>query len=170
MNIPQQLKLPQRLIREYDRPIIQHMRTWEKIEKKTARERNHLHYTLHCKHRRVFPPSLTVKTAVRGRNADKIIHRTQVALLNERIRQIYYRLDILGKQIVDAQEFLFTHVANDIYDEISLWVAHARHAEWERCRARQQRKFAKLWEKKMAKDQQAKPKDILADVSAEDTC
>ena len=89
------------------------MRTWEKIVKQTAWERNRLHYTLHCKYGCVFPPSLIIKTAVRCQDAEKIIHKTQMALLNERIRQIYYRLDILEKQKVDAQEILFTHVAND---------------------------------------------------------
>ena len=141
MTSPQLLKLPLRLRRDYDQKILDLMRRWEKTERKVARQRNHLHYTLHCKHHRVFPPSLVIKTSMKGANAEKIIKKAQIALINERIRHIYHTLDLLANQILEFDEFLFTSLPGETYDEIKEWVAHARRAEWDTCRTRHRKKF-----------------------------
>ena len=89
MDLPQQLKLPIRLKCEHDVNIIKQFRLLERAKKTLARYKNHLHFTLHCKHKNVFPVSLKLKTTVKGKTANRIIEKAQLALLNERIKQIH---------------------------------------------------------------------------------
>ena len=91
-----------------------HVREWEKLEILSARFRNHLHFTLHCKHRNLTPISLRVKTCVKGEAANNIIHGTQRALLNVRIKEI--------------------SLPSDMHTEVTNWVKHAHKAEWAKCR------------------------------------
>ena len=46
--------------------------------------------------------------------------------------------------IADINEELFTSLPSDMHTEATNWVTHAHKAEWEKCRARQQNKFARL--------------------------
>ena len=122
MSSPQQLKLPQRLIRDYDRRIIKCFRLLEDLCRKLATFRHHLHFTLHGKHQQLIPNSLRIKTGVRGESADRIIQHTQNALVNERIRQINTTIHSTTQNIADANEYLFTSVTNADYKEIMKWV------------------------------------------------
>ena len=68
MNQPQQFNLHQRINREFGRMVVDQFRSLEKLERKLARIANHLHYTLHCKHHGIVPPSLrnvTISTTKR---------------------------------------------------------------------------------------------------------
>ena len=105
---------------------------------------NHLHFTLHCKHRNVTPVSLRVKTCVKGEAANNIIHRTQRALLNVRIKEINFKIRTFNGLIAEINEELFTSLPSDMHTEVTNLVTHAHKAEWEKCRARQQNKFARL--------------------------
>ena len=53
----------------------------EKTACKISRFRNHLHFSLHCKHHNVIPVSLKLSTTVKGNKEEKILNRTEKALL-----------------------------------------------------------------------------------------
>ena len=153
MMDPSTSKLPKRLNSEPDRKIIKNFRKWEQLERKIAAFRNHLHFTLHCKHHDVVPPSLKLKCAMRGRNADTILQRAQRALINERVNEIKRKLEEFEKQRAEADEFLFTTI-NHEYDEIKRWMAHAQEVSFESIRQRQQKKFTRLYNKKTEADRE----------------
>ncbi|XP_072023437.1 uncharacterized protein [Amphiura filiformis] len=131
------------------------VRRMEFLERKSARFRNHLHFTLHCKHHGVTPASLNLKSSVKGVTAERILQRAQHQLVGERIRQIYATLNNIKQQIADIDEQLFTELPMETYSEVKEWVAHAHKAEWDRCRSRQQTKFARF----SSSDKQTKTRD-----------
>ncbi|XP_072028069.1 uncharacterized protein [Amphiura filiformis] len=155
MSTPQQLKLHSRLESEHGRMATKLVRRMEFLERKSARFRNHLHFTLHCKHHGVTPASLNLKSSVKGVTAERILQRAQHQLVGERIRQIYATLNNIKQQIADTDEQLFTELPMETYSEVKEWVAHAHKAEWDKCRSRQQTKFARL----SSSDKQTKTRD-----------
>ena len=152
MKNPSTFKLPKRLDNIPDWRIIQHFRTWEKLEKKIAAYRNHLHFALHCKHHDVIPNSLKLKCAMKGRNAQRIIERAQKALLNERVSEINTKLLEMEAKRAESDEFLFTHCSNGTYTEIKDWTTHARNKTFVNFRDRQQKKFERLYAKHVEKN------------------
>ena len=150
MSTPQQLKLPQLLEREFDRMIIKKFREWEKIEHKIAAFQNHLHFTLHCKHHGIFPPSLTLKCSMKGKGVDHILIKAQKQLTNERITRINRQLDYYNNIKSDIDEYLFTNLTGTYYEETKQWMAHARNAKFVNIRSGQQRKFEKLKQKHLS--------------------
>ena len=144
MSSPQPLKLPIRLKLEFDQLILKRFREWEKIERKIAAFRNHLHFTLHCKHHGLFPPSLSLKCSMKGPGTDKILLKAQKALMNERITRIKKQLAYYEGLRSDMDEFLFTKLPNACYQEVCQWMAHARRARFVDIRERQKTKFERL--------------------------
>ena len=163
---PSEYKLPKRLNAEYDRKIITSFRQWEKLEKKIAAFRNHLHFTLHCKHHEVTPPSLKLKCAMKGPAIDAILGTAQRALCRQRITDILGKLEDFESRRAEADEFLFTILDNDRYAETKEWMAHARQRTFQNIRERQQRKFSRLLEAKMKKD--SKVNGPIVEVSKEE--
>ena len=141
---PSTLKLPQLLSHEPDRKIIENFRVWESNEKKIATIRNHLHFTLHCKHHDVTPPSLKLKCAMKGHNADLILKRAQKALTNERINDIKRRLATFEDARSSAEEYLFTQLPSDTYYETKVWMASVKDKTFNYVRVRQKEKFRRL--------------------------
>ena len=166
MNNPQLSKLPKRLNLQFDRMFITRVREWEKIEKKLAAYRNHLHFTMHCKHHGVFPPSLTLKCAIKGKGAKDILIRAQKSLTNERINRIYKQLDYFKNIKSDIDEFLFNRLPEDYYVAVKEWMANAYHTHFNNIRSRQQNKFNRLQQKH---DQKSKDSDTIVPVSKEET-
>ena len=152
MSTPQLLRLPQRLEREFDRMIIKKFREWEKLEHKIAAYQNHLHFTLHCKHHGIFPPSLTLKCSMKGKGVNYILEKAQKQLTNERITRINRQLDYFKNLRADIDEYLFTNVPGCYYDEIKRWMAHAHDTKFNNIRSGQQQKFETVTKSQM--DQQ----------------
>ena len=123
MMDPSTSKLPKRLALEPNRKIIDSFRVWERNVKKMATYRNHLHFTLHCKHHNVTPPSLKLKSGMKGRNADLILKRAQKCLINERINDIKRKLCGFTSVISGSDEFLFTELPSNTYCEIKTWMS-----------------------------------------------
>ena len=157
MSTPHQLKLPKRLENDYDRKILMRFREWEKMERKTAAFRNHLHFSLHCKHHGVFPPSLTLKCVSTSTTAKRILQRAQKALLNERITSIKSQLQRFEGIRAEANEFLFLHLPFDLYQEVCQWTAQVQRTNFDNIRKRQCNKFTRL----MNKNDRSKPTDEL---------
>ena len=145
MSTPQLLKLPLRLIRDYDRTIITTFRESEKLHRSLAKFRNHLHFTLHCKHHGVFPTSLKIKTSMKGTTANNIINQAQRALMNERIKQINTHITCLEGKIQDLEERLSSSTLPDAtLSEIKEWLNNTRRIEWDKVRQRHRKKFELL--------------------------
>ena len=149
MSTPQPLKLPQRLSNDFDRTVIKRFREWEKMERKLAAFRNHLHFTLHCKHHGVFPRSLTLNCSMKGAGVEKILQRTQRALTNERITRIKQQIRFYQDKKDDCDEYLFTHLTNGVYTEVYNWMKQLRTKVFDIIRERQKTKFARLQAKQL---------------------
>ena len=144
MDLPRWLNVHRRLELDYGRDCLKKFRELEKCERTIARFRSHLHFSLHCLHRGIVPRSIKLKTSVRGHRAGKILHQTEHVLLSERIRQINYRIGGLNSDKTDLDEWLFTRLPSNRYDEIRHFVHNASRAEAEICKARQRRKYDDL--------------------------
>ena len=144
MSTTEQSKLPKRLHRDFDRMVMKRFREWEKAEHKLAAFRNHLHFTMHCKRTGLYPPSLKLKSSVKGQNAEKILLRAQRALLNERIRLIYKQLDYYNRLRASADEFLFSTLPADLYADTHAWMKNGYRQCFDQIRERQKRKFKGL--------------------------
>ena len=144
MSTPQQLKLPKRLENDFDRKILDQFRQWEKVVRKIAAFENHLHFTLHCKHHGVFPTSLTLKCSMKGKKANNIIIRAQKGLMNQRITWINGQLEYYKRIRTDADEYLFTSLPGDVYEEVGTWMEVTRKREFDRIRDRQKAKYQKI--------------------------
>ena len=167
MNTPRQSKLPVRLNHDYDRKIIDAFREWEKMEQKISSFRNHLYFTLHCKHHGLFPPSLTLKSSMDSPNAKKILRRAQLALMNERISGIQKQLAHFRNIRSDRDEYLFTTLPADVYLEVGQWMVRTRDRWFYDTRRRHQRKFARLQLKNQNKHADRKNGPIV-DVTADE--
>ena len=80
MDQPQLFNLHKRLDRDFGRIALEDLRLLEKLERKRARFVNHLHFTLHCKHHDIVPPSLKLKTSVRGPIASRNAYHPQFSV------------------------------------------------------------------------------------------
>ena len=78
MNLSQPSKLPLRLKQDYGQHVLACFRKLEKIEERIAAFQNHLHFTLHCRHHGIFPPSLQLKCSMKGQAPHRILDRAQM--------------------------------------------------------------------------------------------
>ena len=145
-STPRPSKLPQRLHLEFGRMIISRFCDMEKFERSISAFRNHLHFTLHCKHHGVYPTSLTLKCSMHGLGVD-IILRAQRALLNEWINRIKKELEFYKNKRADCDEFLFMQLPSDMYEEVLTWMVHARLTSFNNIHDRHIRKFEQLMRK-----------------------
>ena len=129
----------------YGPDCVKQVRKLEDTSRKLARFRNHLHFSLHCKHHDVTPRSLKLNSTVQGCKADNILKRAERALLNVRIGQITGKI----KRIKDDSASLTTAITSSITcprtcREVDEFTAHAHNAEFQRCKQRQIGKFERL--------------------------
>ena len=164
MSTPQQLKLPIRLKIDFDRKILDQFRQWEKVVRKLAAFKNHLHFALHCKHHGVFPKSLSLKCSVKEKNANNIIRKAQKGLLNERITWIYGQLQYYERLRTDADEYMFASLPGDVYTEVGTWMEVTRKRTYDEFRERQKAKFQLI----LAKQRKSDEDTLITNVSTED--
>ena len=86
--------------------------------------------------------------------------------MNERIDEINRTLIDLRSKPADADEYLFSHLPGNVYEEVKTWMAHAFYLTDVKVRKRQQDKFARLVEKRSA-EKKAKDGPIV-DVNKEE--
>ncbi|XP_078682400.1 uncharacterized protein LOC144916876 [Branchiostoma floridae x Branchiostoma belcheri] len=89
----------------------------EKTSRKIADFRNHLRFSLRCLKVSITPTSLRLKTSIRGFNANKIIFNAERKLLNERVRQINYKLDGLNARKSNLEKLLREKLSDEIFAE-----------------------------------------------------
>ena len=165
MEHPQQFSLHKRLESEHGRITVVKFRDWEKAERSLARYRNHLHFTLHCKHHHVIPVSLRLPSR-KSPAAQNIIKRAERALMCARISEIYVKIAIFKDKIAAVDEELFTRLPSNLYTEVHDFCTHARRSEWDKCRTCQVNKFDILLDK--AHSQQDTRKTAIAPLTKQD--
>jgi hypothetical protein len=123
------------------------VRDYENTAKKVASFKNHLRFSLHCKHHDVMPAGLRLASTVRGEKANKILHRAERSLLGVRIGQTVRRLDILEKK----REVLKQEVSQKLprlQSEVENFVTTAQLRQHTEVKQRQQTKFRRILDKK----------------------
>ena len=78
---------------KYGKNTIGIFRNWEKMEGKVSNFQNHRRFSLRCLSQGVTPVSLRLKNLTRTQKGDGIIKRAERQLLNERIRNINFKIE-----------------------------------------------------------------------------
>ena len=78
---------------KYGKDSIGIFRKWEKMEGKVSDFKNHRRFSLRCLSQGVTPVSLKLKNLTRTKKGEGIIKRAERQLLNERIRNINYKIE-----------------------------------------------------------------------------
>ena len=138
---------------EHGQDCVKLLRDYENSAKKVARFKNHLRFNLHCKHHGITPTSLTLRTCVRGSEANNIILRAQKQLLNTRIGQTVRKLQYLEKKKDQQETGLSQRLPSKQLEEVTNFVKDAQLKEHEVTKTRQQGKYAKLVEKQKSKEE-----------------
>ena len=78
---------------KYGKDSIGIFRKWEKMEGKVSDFKNHRRFSLRCLSQQVTPVSLKLKNLTRTKKGEGIIKRAERQLLNDRIRNINYKIE-----------------------------------------------------------------------------
>jgi len=87
----------QRIALNFGKNIFRMVREYEKLSRKFANYRNHLHFNLRCGKHRVIPISVQLSSNIRGHRAGQIPLKAQNQL-NKRIRQVHFPLTHLFRR------------------------------------------------------------------------
>ncbi|XP_072048677.1 uncharacterized protein [Amphiura filiformis] len=128
---------------DYGKDCLDNIRHLEKTGKKIARYRNHLRFSLHCKHQ-------NLTSTVKGRKADNILRRAERALLNVRVGQIVNKIDNLNQEKDRFESVIYSasELPSDVTAEIKTRTERSQVKEHELSKARQKNKFSRLLKKK----------------------
>ena len=123
------------------------VRDYENIERKIARHRNHLVYTLRCKDENVIPPSLKIKSPINTSRARDIVNKAQKALVRERIRVINNKLDNLKQTSTEIRSRIQQQLPDSVYSNVATHIAKSRESEFQKAKWRQLDKLQRLMNK-----------------------
>ena len=132
----------------YGKVCLDNIRHLEKTGKKIARYRNHLRFSLHCKHQNITPTSLRLSSPIKGNKADNILRKAERSLLNVRIGQTVNKLDDLTVEKSRFENVINTakDIPENVKAEVKSRCERAQLLEHELSKTRQQ-KFARLVER-----------------------
>ena len=136
---------------DFGNDCLNEARQLEKVSRKLARTRNHLRYNLTCYNSRVTPAGLSLKSNIRGPRASNIIQKAERALVNERIRQHNFTIDILETEKQQLKDRLQAKLPSNEYQEVVRFSQNASQVENDRVKSRHIEKFRKLKERKHGK-------------------
>ncbi|KAI8484209.1 hypothetical protein Bbelb_379940 [Branchiostoma belcheri] len=140
--------LHRRILDHYGKFCLSSVRDLEKTSRKIADFRNHLRFSLRCLKVSITPTSLRLKTSIRGFNANKIIFNAERKLLNERVRQINYKLDGLNARKSNLEKLLREKLSDEIFAETKEFITRGQLDQHEKGKDRQKTKFDRLQQKK----------------------
>ncbi|XP_072033196.1 uncharacterized protein [Amphiura filiformis] len=135
---------------DYGKDCLDNIRHLEKTGQKIARYRNHLRFSLHCKHQNITPVSLRLSSTVKGRKADNILRRAERALLNVRVGQIVNKINNLNQEKDRLESVIYSasELPSNVTAEIKTRTERSQVKEHELSKTRQKNKFSRLLEKK----------------------
>ena len=131
---------------------LKEVRQLENMVRKIARYKNHLHFTLRCKHQGLTPVSLKLKTSLKVPKAIEIVTKAEKDLLDLRVRDINYRLELFQDSRRDLRESLFstTTMAGrpELYDQVMAFMDRVSRREYDQCRQCHMKNFNLLQDRK----------------------
>ena len=116
MNNTTQLKFHQNISINHGSDILKDVRNCEKLARKVARFRNHLRFSLHCKHNGAIPVSLRLNSSCGSHQARRVLKRAERALLNTRwVTDIYRQLGFMDQGRKEIATRLHQHLPDEIF-------------------------------------------------------
>ena len=139
---------------DYGKDCLDNIRHLERTGKKIARYRNHLRFSLHCKHQYITPVSLRLSSTVKGNKADNILRRAERSLLNVRVGQIVNKINNLKQEKHRLEKVIYSDsgLPSDVIAEVKTRTERSQVKEHELTKTRQQNKFSRLLDKKTELD------------------
>ncbi|XP_072036219.1 uncharacterized protein [Amphiura filiformis] len=129
---------------KFGRDCLQQVRTYEKTARKIATWRNHLRFNLRCLHEEITPRSIKLKSNVSGHRANKILQHAERKLLNERVRQVNFTIDVLKDKQDHISGNLSATLPSDAFTRVEEFTRHAQLAQHQLVKDRHVEKFRKL--------------------------
>ena len=140
----------QHIRKEYGQDFVRDVRYCENLGRKVSRYRNHLTFSLSCKHRDIIPPSLQLKCPINTANARYIVNKARKSLLDERIRTTVNRIRTLKTAFEDAKHTIITRM-NDNNDDattrLSEHFSYSTRGEFESGKVHHKEKIARWVDK-----------------------
>ena len=134
-------------LHDFSKDCLNDARQLEKISRKLARTRNHLRYNLTCYNSHLTPTGLSIRSNVRGPKAQSIIQKAERALVNERIRQHNFTMDVLVSEREKLLDRLQSKLPSNEFQEVARFSQNASQVENNRVKARHIEKFRRLKER-----------------------
>ena len=120
------------------------VRNFENIARKIADHRNHLRFSLRCLHTRVIPNSIKIRSPIQGYRARTILECAERKLLNERIRQINFKIEFLRSSYREISLRLRDLLPFDLFRRVELFTSRCQFQQHEQSKARQIKKYELL--------------------------
>ncbi|XP_039871211.1 uncharacterized protein LOC120723669 [Simochromis diagramma] len=114
---------------------------YEQTACKMADYRNHLRFSLRCRQNRITPKSLQMSSSVKGFRATKILQKARHQLLNERVRQTNFTIDMLKSQEERIRQRLTMLLDENTLKKVFDFTEKVRLAQHKKSNTRQQGKF-----------------------------
>ena len=120
------------------------VRNYENISRKLADHRNHLRFNLRCLHTKITPNSLKLRTTVNGYKANVILKSAEKKLLNERIRQTNYKINLLIQERNHIETNLRDLLTPDRFKQVQEFTTRVQLQQHEISKRRQIKKYELL--------------------------
>ena len=135
--------LHQYIKNNFGQNCLSQVRDFEKTARKIANFRNHLRFSLRCLNSNVTPRSIKLKSGLSGHKANNILRNAERKLLNERIRQINFTIEVLNQKFGILKEKLTSGLPTNVFDRVSEFVRVAQLSQHNAMKNRHIEKFAK---------------------------
>ena len=140
---------------KYGKDSIGIFRKWEKMEGKVSNFKNHRRFSLRCLSQGVTPVSMKLKNLTRTKKGEGIIKRAEKQLLNERIRNINYKIEKFqhDKYMYERQLREILKEDQIIWDACKEEVLKRKEMRHQKVQKRQISKFEKLMKERKKQEQ-----------------
>ena len=120
------------------------MRKAENIGKKVASWKNHRMFNLRCFRRKLIPRSIRLVSNVQGIKAEHLLLKTELNLLQIRIRQCNFTLKKLRVEEENSIALLHSKLSEPEVTQVNEHLAKSKQTHFDYVKSRQQDKFDRL--------------------------
>ena len=132
------------LISEYGKESVGFYQRWEKFEYKMADFENHRQFSLRCLSKGLILTSVKLKTNIKTPKAKYIIKKTEISLLNERIRSINNSIAMFRTIIDTCKNQLGNIIDEATMEECLSYIERRREQRHQKTKERHLSKFYRL--------------------------
>ena len=140
----------EQILSQHGREVLCLLRKAEKLGKKVSLWRNHRMFNLRCFRQKLIPRSIRLVSNVQGAQADKILKKTELNLLEIRIRQSIFTLKKLRIEEENAVRDLNAKLSEPEVTRLHDYLSKTKQKHFDKVKSRQQGKFVKLLASKFA--------------------